>query len=158
LRWNLLRTNPRARVGRWLVFCPALAFLAAACGTPKDSRDAARNDSVTGIVWEWAGTTTPVDEIVVAAPERYTLELLGEGTARVQFDCNRGSGTYTMTEHELAFGVFMSTRMACPEDSLDVRYESDLSRVKSFFLSDGMLYLELPFDSGTMRFRAASPE
>lgn len=31
----------------------------------------------------------------------------------------------------------------------------DLQRVVSFFVQDGALYLELPYDSGTMRFREA---
>ena len=31
----------------------------------------------------------------------------------------------------------------------------DLQRVTSFFVEDGTLYLELPYDSGTMRFREA---
>jgi hypothetical protein len=29
----------------------------------------------------------------------------------------------------------------------------DLQRVTSFFIEDGVLFLELPYDSGTMQFR-----
>jgi hypothetical protein len=38
--------------------------------------------------------------------------------------------------------------MARPQDSLDSQFMKDLQRVSSFFLQDGNLYLELPFDSG----------
>ena len=42
--------------------------------------------------------------------------------------------------------------MACPPGSLDGRYLADLARVTTFFVEGGTLYLELPMDSGTMRF------
>ena len=45
--------------------------------------------------------------------------------------------------------------MACPEDSLDGPFTRDLQRAVSFFVEKGNLYLELPADSGTMRFQAA---
>lgn len=62
------------------------------------------------------------------------------------------------------FGLIMSgcvmgmptgpvARMACPPDSLDRSFTRDLWRVASFFTEDGNLYLELPYDSGTMKFR-----
>ncbi len=47
----------------------------------------------------------------------------------------------------------MSTRMACAPDSLDTVFMRDLQRVVSFFLRNGRLYLELPYDSGTLKFR-----
>jgi heat shock protein HslJ len=42
--------------------------------------------------------------------------------------------------------------MACPPDSLDSAFMRDLQRVVSFFVDSGTLYLELPDDSGTMKF------
>ena len=38
---------------------------------------------------------------------------------------------------------------------LDGPFMRNLQRVTSFFLQDGLLYLELPYDSGTMKFRPA---
>ena len=146
-------------MSRWCrCACALVVIVASACAARQDvpASSGAGTASIEGTVWEWTGTITPVDEIVVATPERYTLELAAGGTASVRFDCNRGSGQYTLSDRELGFGPFMSTRMACPEDSLDLRYEKDLSRVKTFFLTDGMLHLELPYDSGVMRFRPAA--
>ena len=51
--------------------------------------------------------------------------------------------------------TLISTRMACPPDTLDGPFMRDLQRVSSFFVEDGHLYLELPMDSGTMKFRPA---
>jgi heat shock protein HslJ len=105
--------------------------------------------------WQWVSTVTPVEKITVADPERYTLYLQEDGRVQARFDCNRGGGAYTLSEGKLSFGPLVSTRMACPEDSLDARFTKDLQEVVSFFIEDGRLYLELPFDSGTMRFQKA---
>ncbi|MFC1862601.1 hypothetical protein ACFL1Z_01430 [Thermodesulfobacteriota bacterium] len=43
--------------------------------------------------------------------------------------------------------------LACSPDTLDAPFIRDLQRVTTFFLEKGYLYLELPFDSGTMRLR-----
>ena len=111
--------------------------------------------SILGTTWQWEETITPVEKVAVPGPERYTILFQDDGTARIQFDCNRGSGSYTFADGQLTFGPLVSTRMACPPDSMDAPFMRDLQRVASFFVQDGKLYLELPFDSGTMRFRPA---
>ena len=105
--------------------------------------------------WQWEATTTPVEKIHVPNPERYTIILKDEGSIQAQFDCNRGGGTYEISDNKLSFGPLMSTRMACPEGSLDRPFVRDLQRTFSFFIDNGHLYLELPYDSGTMKFRPA---
>jgi len=47
-----------------------------------------------------------------------------------------------MSTGRLSFGSLLSTRMACPPDSLDSPFMKDLQRVVSFFLENGKLYLE----------------
>jgi len=105
--------------------------------------------------WQWESTITPVEKITVTAPERYTILLTDDGKVKAKFDCNGGGGNYRISEGELSFGPLLSTRMACPEDSMDAAFMKDLQRVASFFIKDGFLYLELPYDSGTMKFKAA---
>jgi heat shock protein HslJ len=105
--------------------------------------------------WQWVSTITPVERITVPDPERYTIRLTDEGKVQARFDCNRGGGSYKISAGRLSFGPLLSTRMACPEESLDGPFMRDLQRVVSFFIQDGNLYLELPLDSGTMRFRPA---
>ena len=106
--------------------------------------------------WQWESTVTPVDKIEVPNPERYTILLTHDGKVQARFDCNRGGGSYKISEGKLSFGPMMSTRMACPPDTLDAPFMKDLQRVTSFFIEKGNLYLELPFDSGTMKFRNAA--
>nr|WP_320014109.1 META domain-containing protein [uncultured Desulfobacter sp.] len=105
--------------------------------------------------WLWESTTTPVQKIEVAEPGRYTILFGNNGNAQARFDCNKGGGSYEISEGKISFGPLMSTRMACPEDSMDGPFMRDLQQVVSFFIDKGYLFLELPYDSGTMKFRAA---
>ena len=105
--------------------------------------------------WQWESTITPVEKIAVTNPERYTILLTGEGKVQARFDCNRGGGNYKISAGKLSFGPLVSTRMACPPDSLDSQFTKDLQRAASFFIEKGNLYLALPYDSGTMKFRQA---
>ena len=110
--------------------------------------------AVTGKLWQWESTTNPLEKIEVAAPENYTLFLEPDGRARLRIDCNMGNGGFEIGQGKITFGPIMSTRMACPPGSLDIVFTRDLQRVVSFFQNAGRLYLELPYDSGTMQFRA----
>jgi len=106
--------------------------------------------------WQWTATVTPVDKIVVLEPERYTILLKDDGKLEAMFDCNRGGGSYRISEGKLSFGPMISTRKACPPDSQDAVFMRDLQRVQSFFVENGFLHLELPLDSGTMTFKPAA--
>jgi len=135
-----------------------LGVMIAGCENGGHSGPAARNaepDSVLNQTWQWESTLAPVEKITVLNPERYTIRLTDDGKAQIRFDCNRGGGSYEISEGKLSFGPLISTRMACPADSQDGPFMRDLQRVSSFFIEEGALYLELPADSGTMRFRKA---
>ena len=102
--------------------------------------------------WQWESTITPVEQITVGTPENYTILLKADNKVQVRFDCNRGGGSFEISLGKLSFGPMMSTRAACPPGSLDFRFAKDLQRVVSFFTRNNNLYLELPYDSGTMKF------
>jgi len=136
--------------------CSADRDAAPTSGEPTASAGAGSAPTVIGMQWQWVGTTTPVERVTVADPSRYTMRLVDDGKAEMQFDCNRGSGSYSIAEHEISFGPFMSTRMACPEESQDFVFMSQLEKVSSYFVRDGDLYLEMPYDSGTMHFHPAA--
>ena len=138
-----------------LILSAGLALAGCAAGTPAVVEHTRSKDSQTILnkTWQWESTLTPVEKITVPAPERYTIFLQADGRAQIRFDCNRGGGEFKISPGKLAFGPLMSTRMACPPDSLDSAFMRDLQRVVSFFVDGGRLYLELPYDSGTMKFR-----
>jgi len=140
------------------LFLACSALLALVCAAPSQASGPERSadpQAVLGKTWQWEGTVTPVEKIAVRNPENYTILLKDGGKVEARFDCNRGGGTYELAAGKLTFGPMMSTRMACPEGTLDASFMRDLARVASFFLEEGSLYLELPLDSGTMRFRQA---
>ena len=137
-------------------------LLMAACNQPAvgngDTGEADASAALTGTTWQWVATVTPVETFESVDPARYTITLASDGSVAAQFDCNRGQGTYETTDNQLDFGLFAATRMACPEDSQDFVFTRQLEEVTTFFMRDGQLFLELPYDSGTMRFRAADEQ
>lgn len=148
-----------------------IALLGGGCGddaaeqTPPEATDDSMDERVVaadarliGTRWQWVRTVTPVELIEVAEPARYTLLLHPDGRAEVRFDCNAGSGSYELIAHQLSFGPLAATRMACPPDSQDAVFAKQLGEVTTYFVNDGVLYLEMPMDSGTMRFEPAAPE
>jgi para-nitrobenzyl esterase len=117
-----------------------------------DSRPRFETDAL-GDVWQWEGMTTPVEQIVVDNPSLYTIRFQSDGEVEIRADCNRGFGRYTVTEErKLEFGPFGVTRAICPPESLSDRYLRELARATTLFFADGDLYLELPYDSGTLKF------
>lgn len=125
----------------------------AVCATGDQAARSTNPQDVIGRTWQWVSTVTPVEKTTISAPGRYTILLTDKGRLQAQFDCNRGGGDYKISEGALSFGPLISTRAACPEDSQDGPFMRDLQRVSSFFIENGMLYLELSADSGTMRFQ-----
>lgn len=145
---NMLRILSYASIG----------LIAVGCATAGQTGSAARSkdpESVLSKTWQWEATVTPVEKITVSTPERYTITLMPDGKVQARLDCNRGGGSYEIAAGRLSFGPLLSTRMACPADSLDGPFMRDLQRVVLFFVQGGHLYLDLPYDSGTMRFRPA---
>jgi heat shock protein HslJ len=143
----MMRILSLALLGMVIVGC------AATDGLPDANTRSTDPQSVLNKTWQWVSTITPVEKIAVSDPVRYTIMLADGGRLQARFDCNRGGGEFKISPGKLSFGPLMSTRMACPEDSLDGPFMRDLQRVTSFFVQDGLLYLELPYDSGTMKFR-----
>jgi heat shock protein HslJ len=128
---------------------------AATTALPDQNTRSMDPQSVLNKTWQWISTITPVEKIAVPNPEHYTIILTDDGKLQGRFDCNRGGGEFKISPSKLSFGLLLSTRMACPPDSLDGPFMRDQQRVASFFVQDGLLYLELPYDSGTMEFRPA---
>lgn len=133
-----------------------VAISAAGCaGTGADAGRLRSPAAVIGKSWQWEATVTPVEKIEVPQPERYTFELQADGKVVARFDCNRGGGSYKIGDGTISFSPLASTRAACPPDSHDARFVRDLGAAARFFVEGGRLYLDLPADGGTMRFRLA---
>jgi heat shock protein HslJ len=139
---------------RFLILIASGIFLIG-CATISSNTQSEQNydpQTILGKQWQWESTITPVEQITVDTPKNYTILLKADNKVQVRFDCNRGGGSFEISLGKLSFGPIMSTRAACPPGSLDFRFAMDLQRVVSFFTRNNNLYLELPYDSGTMKF------
>jgi len=106
------------------------------------------------VTWQWVRLTTPVERLDVDAPDRYTLGFGTDGRVGLGADCNRGMGGYTVSaDRRLALKPIALARAMGPPGSLSDRFAREVGRATSYFLKDGDLFLELPTDSGTLRFR-----
>jgi heat shock protein HslJ len=119
-----------------------------------EASDSTLPSDVLDVTWQWVSFRSPVEQIIVDAPERYTIRFGRDGRVAVRADCNRGSTSYSVgADRRIALGPIVLTRMMCPAGSRDARFVNDFGRATSYFLRDGYLFLELPVDSGTLRFR-----
>jgi hypothetical protein len=57
------------------------------------------------------------------------------------------------SDRSIKFGRMLLTQLDCRPGSLGVTFVDGLMRVSSFLPKDDELYLELPVDSGSFRFR-----
>jgi heat shock protein HslJ len=111
--------------------------------------------SAQSTTWQWLSKVTQKEMLEVAQPERYTLALQPDGSVQAQFDCNRGHGSYEISDGRLKIGPVATTMMACLPGSLDADYGQALLKVESFSVENGELLLGLEDEGGTLRFRAA---
>ena len=114
-------------------------------------------DTLTGVTWQWAGTTTPVEAIDVADPSRYTVVFNEDGTASITADCNVGTATYTAgTDGAITITLGAMTLAMCPEDSQATQFLAGLSSAAIYFFQDGDLYIDQFASGGTMHFTKAA--
>jgi heat shock protein HslJ len=106
-----------------------------------------------GTPWQWVSTTNPVDGAVpVGDPTRYLIRFNEDGSANIQADCNSVIASYTTDGSSISIMPGPSTLVACPPDSQADQFVSQLSSAAIYFIQNGNLFMDLPFDSGTMRF------
>ncbi len=106
-----------------------------------------------GTVWRWQQTLYNIDtKAVPPNPGNYTLKLLPDGKVSIRADCNGGGGVYRLDESKISIEITHTTRAACPPESLDQNYIRDLNAAAIYFFKADVLYLDLKYDTGTMKF------
>ena len=110
---------------------------------------------VVGPVWQWVQTLYNDDRKVV--PENsanYTVQFKEDGKLSVNADCNQKGGVYSVSpgERTISLEITHSTMALCQEGSLEDEFVKGFSAAVIYFFKDGDLYIDLKFDSGTMRF------
>ncbi len=110
-------------------------------------------DALIDVPWAWDGSRYNNDTEVLAAEGReYRLMFKADGSLQIQADCNRIFGNAAVEGRSISVTLGPGTRMACAPDSQDQQFLRDLEGVAVWFLKKGDLYLDIKFDTGTMRF------
>ena len=110
-------------------------------------------EDISGTVWKWQQTRYNNDQQSVPDdPSSYTVTFNTDGTLNIRADCNRGGGSYSIEAKRISIEVTHTTRAMCPPESLDQTFIKDLNASKIYFFSDGNLYVDLKYDTGTMKF------
>lgn len=108
---------------------------------------------ITGTVWRWEQTQYSDDRTEVPTdPGNYIVQFRDDGTLNVKADCNQKGGTYSLEEGRLSIEITHSTMAACPDGSLEDAFVRGLSAAAIYFIREGDLWIDLKYDSGTMRF------
>jgi heat shock protein HslJ len=108
-----------------------------------------------GPLWQWVHTRYNDDKRTAPAkPERYALRFLEGGKISVRADCNLKGGTYSAEGKHLSIKIINSTMAVCEPGSLEDEFVRNLTAGTLYFFRDGDLYIDLKYDSGTMKFLA----
>ena len=141
---------PELTVRHWPVLLALLLGAAQAATLSSGDGDGVE---IGGIVWTWQGSTYGNDTVTAPDdPTRYTILLMPEGHLSVKIDCNAGGGRWTLDGSAISLELTHATTAACPPGSLADRFMRDLAAARIAFMRNGDLYLDLMYDSGTMRF------
>ncbi len=108
--------------------------------------------TLTNIPWQWVSTTDPKGSVTVNDPSRYVILFNDDNSAFIKADCNNARATYVVDGSNISIAPGATTMMACPDDSLDSVFLQQLSSGAIYFMNGGNLFMDLPADSGTMRF------
>ncbi len=120
---------------------------------PTEKAAVAESRSLAGTAWQWVHTRYNNDKRTVPAkPEKYTIQFREGGQINVKADCNAKGGTYTVDGKQLSMKIITSTMAACEPGSLEDEFVRNLTAGTIYFFRDGNLFIDLKYDSGTMRF------
>lgn len=146
-----------------------------ASGTVRNCRDqewAMKQPQIQEPRQELAGTTwrlvhfqssdDAIGTIIPPNVEKYTLQFMPDGKLAMQLDCNRGMGTWqvsdvTATSGTLTISSGAMTRAMCQPGAIDTRIARDMGFVTSYVIAGGKLNLALKMDGGIYTWEPVPP-
>jgi len=115
--------------------------------------EALAQPQLVGTTWQWVQSRYNNDtQAIPPRPENYTVQFKQDSKINIKADCNLKSGTYTTDGKQLSITILNSTMAACEPGSLEEPFVRDLTAAVIYFFQDGNLYIDLKYDSGTMKF------
>jgi len=108
-----------------------------------------------GPVWQWQQTRYNNDQLTTPKKaENYTIQFRDDDTVSIKADCNMKRGEYTDEGKRLSIKVLNTTMAMCESGSLEDEFVKNLTGGAIYFFSDGYLYIDIKYDTGTMKFTA----
>ncbi|MBL8533738.1 MAG: META domain-containing protein [Betaproteobacteria bacterium] len=96
--------------------------------------------------------------VAVPRPDRYSVEFQEHHRILVRADCNRGLGAWSAEGSNLSIGPVSYTQTTCAVGSLGKRFADSVRNARSWYIRDGMLFLELPGAGDVLRFAQDVPK
>lgn len=109
----------------------AIAAMISSCSTDKKndnsavSEEATATETIVDVNGKWAMESIVVNDTLTVRPgqieseETQTLTFDNEGNFYATTNCNGVQGSYTISGDSISFGNTLSTRMACPDMSVE---------------------------------------
>lgn len=139
---------------KYRLLAVAIASAVACCGLTATTAGA-QDPMLTGPLWLLEEIVYNNDTMTVPDdPEDYSIQFFDDGSLGVRVDCNVGNGIYEVDSSDfITLQAF--TLAACGPESLDNEFRQGLSDAVNYFFLEGDLYMDLPVDTGTLKFVAA---
>jgi len=103
--------------------------------------------------WYWVGFSDPKQKFTIDNPERYSITITKDGQLNIKADCNVANTTVVIDGQSVSVQEPMAMTMAmCPPGSKSDEFVNNLTNAATYFIKDGVLYVDLIYDSGTMVF------
>ena len=107
---------------------------------------------ITHIVWKWQELVTPVEQVTIDTPEKYTIEFKDGGELSITADCNIGGGTYKIDGNSISLNITSTTLALCSDGSYGDLFFRSLDSASVYFMDGDNLMIDQFADGGTMRF------
>lgn len=109
---------------------------------------------LSGVVWQLVEIQS-MDDSTTKPNEGgiYSLEFNADGSVRIQVDCNHGKAMwYSEQSGKLEFSKIATTKMMCTKQSIDQKFLSELSWVRSYVIKEDHLFLATMADGSILEF------
>lgn len=111
------------------------------------------SNNIESVTWKWASFSDPVQSYNIDNPDNYTITVSSDGKLNIVADCNSANTTVKIEGNSVSVQEPVAMTMAmCPPESKSDEFIKNLTNAATYFIKDGVLYVDLFADSGTMVF------
>ena len=148
--WRMTKQGETLRVNAPAPEALASVTLTRVAAAPRTSANT-MTDSLTG-AWQWESMITPGKTVLVPNPDRYELNFEPGGKVRIQADCLREAGRYTLRAPSVSIQLPGISRTSCAAGSLASTFLKSIESAKAQRVQGNRMYLDLTSQRTTLVF------